>query len=92
MFVLDVGHDGGALVVYTSPSMKDAEVEISYDGDELLKKVHTGVVQRAINGQPVCAAVFPSLRAGQYTFWRPQPLPQAAVAIRPGQVVELDWR
>ncbi|HEY8694342.1 MAG TPA: hypothetical protein VIR57_16565 [Chloroflexota bacterium] len=92
MFVLDVGQDAGALVVYTPPALKDEEVEISFDDGGPPHKVHTGVVQRSINGRPVCTAVFPSLRAGLYTLWRPAPPPQPGFVVSPGTITELDWR
>jgi len=92
MFVLDIGDDAGALVVYTPPDMKDEEVEISWDGARPPRKVHTGVVERPLNGKPVCTAVFPSLQAGTYTLWRPDPPPMAGFEIQPGKVTELDWR
>ena len=93
MFVLDIGQDAGALLVYTPPGWKDEEVEISRDEPTgPPHKIHTGVVQRTINGRPVCAAVFPSLKEGAYTFWRPEPLPQPACTVRPGRITELDWR
>ena len=92
MFVLDIGDGAGALVVYTPPELKDEEVEISYNDGGPPHKVHTGVVERTLNGRPVCAAVFPSLRVGDYTFWRPAPPPQPGFAVTSGTVTELDWR
>ena len=92
MFVLDIGQDAGALVVYTSAELCDEEVEISYDDLAPARKVHTGVVRRSIGGRPVFAAVFPSLKAGSYTFWRPRPLPQSNCHVAAGEVTELDWR
>jgi hypothetical protein len=92
MFLLDVGIDAGALVIYTPPALKDQEVEISQDNGGPPRKVHTGVVERQVNGQPVCAAVFPSLQVGTYTFWRPVPLPQAGCSVTVGKVTEVDWR
>ncbi len=92
MFVLDIGEGAGALVVYTGRQLKDAEVEISFDDGGPPHKFHTGVVERTIDGRPAWAAVFPSLRAGRYTFWRPQPLPLSGVKVVAGAVTELDWR
>jgi hypothetical protein len=92
MFVLDVGADAGALVVYTSRALKDEEVEISIDNGLPPHKVHTGVVERRLNGEPVCAAIFPSLPVGAYTLWRPAPPPDRRFAIEPGKITELDWR
>jgi hypothetical protein len=92
MFVLDIGDDAGALVVYTRPELKDEEVEISRNEVGQPRKVHTGVVERTVNGRPVCAAVFPSLSVGEYTVWRPAPPPDAGFAIEAGKVTELDWR
>ncbi|MHB8621045.1 MAG: phospholipase [Chloroflexota bacterium] len=91
MFVLDIGQDAGALVVYTPESLNGEEVEISSNLGGA-RKVHTGVVERGINGAPVCAAVFPSLLAGDYTIWRPDPPPDGGFTIMGGQVTELDWR
>ena len=60
MFLLDVGQDRGALVLYAPSDLKDEEVEISFnDGEGTPNKVHTGVVARNVNGRMVCAAVFP---------------------------------
>ncbi|MBV8084421.1 MAG: hypothetical protein JO247_06360 [Chloroflexi bacterium] len=92
MFVLDVGEDAGALVVYTPRALKDEEVEISFDNALPPHKVHTGVVERRLNGEPVCAAIFPSLPVGTYTLWRPSPPPQPGFTIQPGKITELDWR
>ncbi|MHB8621235.1 MAG: hypothetical protein ACYDAG_16995 [Chloroflexota bacterium] len=92
MFVLDIGQDAGALVVYTPPALKGEEVEISFDDGGPPHKVHTGVVERSISGRPVCAAVFPSLRAGSYRLWRPAPLPEPGFMVTPATVTELDWR
>jgi hypothetical protein len=91
MFVLDVGTDAGALVIYTGPELKDAEVEISHDDGGPPRKVHTGVVERRISGRPTWAAVFPSLKAGRYSFWRPYAV-RSGAEIAPGRVTELDWR
>ncbi|MDE3074454.1 MAG: hypothetical protein KGJ86_03415 [Chloroflexota bacterium] len=92
MFVLDVGEDAGALVVYAPPGLKDQEVEISFDDGGPPKKVHTGVVERTLNGRPVYAAVFPSLQAGAYRLWRPESRPQPGFVVTAGEVIELDWR
>jgi len=89
--VLDIGGDVGALILYVPPSLSGAEIEISRcDSDD--PRTHVAVHERHIGQQRAFAAVYGSLRAGDYTLWVPPPTPAATVTIAGGEVTELDWR
>ena len=63
--VLDIGRDIGALIIYTKAELRGREIEVSPQGS-VAKRVHVEVLERRINSQPVFAAVFPGLHAGNY--------------------------
>jgi hypothetical protein len=89
--VLDIGDGVGALVVYTDASWWGREIEVSRAGCDT-QRVHTDVLERRVNGEPVFAAVFASLAEGDYTLWRDEVEPDRQLTIRGGQVAEIDWR
>lgn len=88
--VLDIGKDMGALVIYTHAELRGREIEVSPQGSA--KRVHVEVLERRVNGQPVFAAVFPGLRAGDYDILANGPIPSGAVTIVGGEVATVDWR
>jgi hypothetical protein len=88
--VLDIGQDVGALIIYTNAELHGREIEVSPRGS--LTRVHVEVLERRINGQPVFAAVFPGLRAGDYDIWECFPTPGGTVTIAGGRVATVDWR
>lgn len=89
--MVDVGDGSGALVIYTSDDMSGAEIEISPATNDA-DRVHTEVLRRKTANGYVNAAVFGSLREGDYRLWH-QSLPEpVVVAIVSGEVRELDWR
>lgn len=87
--VLDIGQDVGALIVYTSPELRGREIEVSPKGNAA-HRTHTEVLERAFNGRIICAAVFASLAAGEYSLWR-DVLTDDDVTIVGGAVAEVDW-
>lgn len=89
--VLDIGGDMGALILYVPPGLAGAEIEISRDGSNE-PRTHVAVHERRIGQQHLFAAVYGSLRAGEYTLWREPATPAATVSIAGGEVTELDWR
>jgi hypothetical protein len=89
--VLDIGRDIGALIIYTKAELRGREIEVSPQGS-VAKRVHVEVLERRINSQPVFAAVFPGLRAGDYDIWATAPTPSDAVTIVGGEVATVDWR
>ena len=89
--VLDIGRDVGALIIYTKAELRGREIEVSPQGSGA-KRVHVEVLERRINGQPVFAAVFPGLRAGDYDIWENAPTPSGTVTIVGGEVAAVDWR
>jgi len=89
--VLDIGQDIGALVLYTDAELRGREIEVSRQ-EGVAKRVHVEVLERRINGQPVFAAVFPGLRAGNYDIWENAPDPSDTVKIIGGEVATVDWR
>ncbi|GAC1380248.1 MAG: hypothetical protein NVSMB33_06140 [Ktedonobacteraceae bacterium] len=86
--VLDIGEDVGALVIYTREELRGQQIDVSPKGNDW-QKTHTDVLERRANGRPVFAALFLSLRAGDYTIWSN---PISEVTIIGGQVAEVDWR
>ena len=88
--VLDIGQDIGALVIYTDAELRGREIEVSLR--DVAKRVHVEVLERRIKDQPVFAAVFPGLRAGDYNSWENPPNSSGTVTIVGGQVATVDWR
>jgi hypothetical protein len=89
--VLDIGQDIGALIIYTEARLHGCEIEVSPRGSAATR-VHVEVLERRINGQPVFAAVFPGLRAGDYDIWENSSSPSGTVTIVGGEVAMVDWR
>jgi hypothetical protein len=89
--VLDIGGDLGALIVHTDPVLLGAEIEISPTGEDH-RRSHKDVLQREINSRPAYTAVFDKVREGTYTLWIDDAARARDVAVRKGEVAELDWR
>src|SRR5215469_3674718 len=65
--VLDIGDDVGALVLYTSQDRHTHEIELSpLDAEPGVKRVHSAVLERSLNGRTFYAATYPELAAGEY--------------------------
>jgi hypothetical protein len=88
--VLDIGEDIGALIVYAGPELCGREIEVSPKGNAA-RRTHTEMLPRTVAGQPVWAAVFPALAAGDHSLWR-DVLTDEDVTIVGGAIVEVDWR
>jgi hypothetical protein len=92
--VLDLGAGIGALILYTPADLDGAEIEISRDGDpdDLgSRRTHSQVRQSHMATVTMYAAVYPDLLSWQYTIWRDEHSPAAAVTITGGQVTSCDW-
>jgi hypothetical protein len=89
--VLDIGGDIGALIIYTRPELRNREVEVSLKGGNA-RRVHTEVLERLVNGQPLYTAVFAELAAGLYTLWGNATSPAGEITIVGGEIAEVDWR
>ena len=89
--VLDIGEGTGALIIYTRPELHGREVEVSRKGTTA-KRVHTDVLERRINNQPIFAAVFASLVEGEYKIWAFDSRSRDTVTVVSGEVSEVDWR
>jgi hypothetical protein len=89
--VLDLGADTGALILYTPPELDRAEIEISRDDEPHAHRTHSQVRARPMKTVTEYAAVYPGLRAGQYTIWRDERQPAATVTITGGQVTSCRW-
>jgi hypothetical protein len=88
--VLEIGEGLGALIVHAAPELHGAEVEISPAGADC-KRQHKEVLERSIDGEPAFTAVFDGLAEDRYTLWvagRPR---ERDVAVRGGEIAELDW-
>jgi hypothetical protein len=88
--VLDIGQDIGALIIYADAGSRGREIEISPRG--IATRAHVEVLERRIGGQPVFAAVFPGLRAGDYDIWENSASQRGTVTIVGGEVATVDWR
>jgi hypothetical protein len=89
--VLDIGQDIGALIIHTAAELRGREIEVSPRGTNA-RRVHVEVLERRINDQPVFAAVFPGLCAGDYDIWDGAANPRGSVTIVGGEVATVDWR
>ena len=89
--VLELGADTGALILYTPAGLDGAEIEISRDDEPDAKRTHSQVRQRHMPTAIKYAAVYPGLRAGQYTIWRDEHTAAAAATITGGQVTSCRW-
>jgi hypothetical protein len=88
--VLEIGAGLGALIVHAGGEMHGKEVEISPAGaDE--DRQHKEVLERSVAGQTAFTAVFDKLAAGRYTLWVDGIPRQRDVAVRDGEIAELDW-
>jgi hypothetical protein len=89
--VLDIGEGVGALILYTGPELRGAEIEVSLkDGDG--KRVHTAIHERRVQGRIVFAGVYPDLPEGDYVIWTDDPDKSTTFTVVSGQVAEVDWR
>jgi len=90
--VLDIGPHAGALVVYTSPGMLGAELEIRPAGGEW-HGAHTAVRERRVNGRVLFAGVFGSLAVGRYELrvLGDHGDAVAGAQVLPGSVVEASF-
>ena len=87
---IDIGEGFGALIVHTRHALHGVEVEISpADDDE--DRQHKEVLERRIDGRAAFTAVFDNLAEGRYTLWVDDIARARGVAIRGGEIVELDW-
>jgi hypothetical protein len=89
--MLDIGGDIGALVLHTSAEMLGVEIEISPTGDDTHHRSHVAVRERRGNGATRYAAIYPALRAGSYTLWRPDGQPALEVTVTGGAVAQAQW-
>jgi hypothetical protein len=86
--VLDIGGDVGALILYTTAEDDDAEIEISPGTDPATPRSHNQVHPRRAPAGTVYSAVYPTLRAGDYTIWRDESTRETTVTIHGGQITE----
>lgn len=89
--VLDIGGDTGALVIYADELVVGSEIEICPSGD-LAKREHNVVRARRTQTGFVYAAVFPSLKQGEYSVLAKDLLPSHEVSVIGGSVSEIDCR
>ncbi len=89
--MLDIGGDFGALMVMAPETMALGEPEISPVGDDTAR-THVAIRERRGPGGIRWAAIYPKLRAGQYTLWGLDGTPADQVTITGGEVAQVDWR
>jgi hypothetical protein len=89
--VLEIGGDLGALIIHTDADLHGVEVEISAASDDS-ERQHKEVLERSIRGRPAFTAVFDEIVEGRYTLWIDDKPRAREVAIRGGEIAEVDWR
>jgi hypothetical protein len=88
---IDVGDDAGALLIHTGAARVGEEIEVEpLQGDG--GRTHVAVLTRRVGERIVHAAVFASLRAGEYAVLHPDGTEAARVRVPAAGVAELDWR
>jgi hypothetical protein len=90
MVVLEIGDGLGALIINAGGDLRGKEVEISAAGADDDRQ-HKEVLERSIAGLTAFTAVFDKLAAGRYTLWVDGIAWQRNVAVRDGEIAELDW-
>jgi hypothetical protein len=101
--LLDIGGDIGALIINTTADLHLAEIEVSrVDDDDVHAhgghrhahphRTHVAVRERRGPSGVRYAAIYPGLRAGEYTVWGSDGRPADTVRIVGGEVAQLDWR
>jgi hypothetical protein len=86
--VLELGPGAGALVLHTPADMNGAEIDISAASGA---RTHSMVRPRHVAGGTQYAAVYPELAPGEYTIWRADGTPAAAVTITGGTATTVHW-
>jgi hypothetical protein len=87
--ILELGADIGALILEVPPSLAGHEIDISPAGGG--PRTHSLVRERRTEAGLSYAAVYPGLRAGEYTVWRADGLPAGQVTISGGQASRFRW-
>ena len=80
---LDIGPACGALERF-----RDREIEISRV-DDIGRRLHTGVHERAAQSTSRLTAIFGSLAAAEYVVWSDEATRAATVTVPEGAVAEL---
>lgn len=88
--VVDIGGDRGALVVRAGSDDDGTEVEIHPVADPAARQ-HVWVLPRRVASGVVSAAIFPSLRAGEWVVLGRDGERCRTVLVRPGAVSEVSW-
>lgn len=89
--VIDVGDDMGALIIHTGAARVGEEIEVS-PVDRVGGRTHVAVLTRRVGERIAHAAVFASLRAGEYAVLHGDGTEATRVQVPPAGVAELDWR
>ena len=88
--VLDIGGEIGALIIITPACMAGEEIHVSprQDPDG---RTHALVRERRLGPASCHAAVYPALRAGDYTIWRDPANPAGTARIDGGAATSYRW-
>jgi hypothetical protein len=88
--VLDIGGDVGALIIIVPARMAGEEIHVS-PGQDPQERTHALVRERRLGPASCHAAVYPALRAGEYTIWRDTGNPAGIVRIDGGAATSSRW-
>jgi len=89
--VMELGADVGALILFTPAAMDGWEIEISRDDDPDDRRTHSQVRRRNVATVTKYAALYPGLRAGQYTIWSDGQRPVVTTVVTGGQITSCRW-
>lgn len=84
----------GSLIVLGNRRLSGVTIHIchGFDQNGIPAEMASNIVLRMVDGSPTYAAVFPTLKPGNYTVSAHPQGPRANVTIRAGQIEEIDWR
>lgn len=90
--VLDLGGDIGVLILDAPASLDGREIEISRVGAAPgARRTHSMVRERITEAGITYAAVYISVRAGDYMVWRDEVTPAGTVTVRGGDISHFAW-
>ena len=78
-------------MLVTPDAERGREIEVSLV-DQPARRTHVEVLERRTPAGVLCAAVYGGLPAGTYRIWDDTPGREVEVAVRGGEVSQVDWR
>lgn len=90
--VLDLGGDIGVLILDAPRALLHREIEISrVDGGREARRTHSMVRERVTAAGVSYAALYVSVRAGDYVVWDEEDTPVGTATVRGGDISHFSW-